>query len=114
MPAEMLWNAESLTTGPIWVAVVGRVADDERVRARFGQRTEEPVGDAVGDDQSRSGGALLAGGAKRAEHHLLERQVDVGVVEDDSGVLAAHLGLHRYPARRRRPPRCAVRCRWIR
>jgi hypothetical protein len=41
----------------------------------------------------------LASGAKRSQHHLLQRQVDVGVVEDDTGVLAAHFGLNRYPAR---------------
>ena len=35
MPAGMLCNAASLTTGPICGRVVGGVTDDQRVRARF-------------------------------------------------------------------------------
>ena len=37
---------------------------------------------------------------RNAQHHLLQREVEVGIVENDGGVLAAHLGLAPGPARR--------------
>ena len=43
------------------------------------------VGDTVGEDQSRCGGALLAGAAAGSQHHLLDGEVEVSVVENGKG-----------------------------
>ena len=42
-------------------------------------------------DQTAGGGAALPRGAEGAPEHALERQVLIGVVHHDHGVLAAHL-----------------------
>ena len=54
------------------------------------------------DDQSGRRGAALAGGTEGTPEHTLKREVEVGIVHDDLGVLATHLErepLVRPPAR---------------
>ena len=42
-------------------------------------------------DQAAGGGAALPGGAKASPHGAVDCQVDVGVFQNNDGVLAAHL-----------------------
>ena len=56
----------------------------------------EGVQHALLDDHAAGSGAALAAGAEGAPHSALDRQVDVGVAEDDDGVLAAHLQVHAF------------------
>ncbi len=42
------------------------------------------------NDDAAGGGAALAGGAEGSPERAVEGEVEVGVVEDDHGVLAAH------------------------
>ena len=58
------------------------------------QAGDEGVVDAVEDDHPRAGRALLAGVAEGALEDADDRLVEVGVVVDDDGVLAPHLGDH--------------------
>ena len=69
------------------------VADAER-RGRRGQGRGEAVGDALLDDHPAGGRAALAGESEAAHHHQPHGQFEVGVVEDDDGILATHLQLH--------------------
>ena len=48
-------------------------------------------GDLLVQDDAAGGGAALAGGAEGSPERAVEGEVEVGVVEDDHGVLAAHL-----------------------
>ena len=43
----------------------------------------------------------MTAGTERSQHYLLDREVEIGIVEDHGGVLAAHLALRRHPAGRR-------------
>jgi hypothetical protein len=45
---------------------------------------------AILHDETARRGAALSGGAERAPEHAVERQIQVGVVEHDHGILAAH------------------------
>src|SRR5512134_97769 len=61
---------------------------------RFGglrHHPDELVVDLPVHDQPAGGGAALSGGAEGAPQDAVERQVQVGVVHHDHGVLAAHL-----------------------
>ena len=57
-------------------------------------RVDEAVVDAVGHDQARGRRAALAGGEEGAVDGAFDRDLQVGVVEHDQRVLAAHLELH--------------------
>src|SRR3990172_7959865 len=70
--------------------LVEAAAEAQRAGARD-ELPREAVQDAVVDDHAAGGGAALAAGAEGAPDGALDREVDVGVVEDDDGVLAAHL-----------------------
>ena len=70
-----------------------RVVDDEALQA-LGQRLDEAVVDAGLHDQARGRGAALAGGEEGAVDGAFDRDLQVGVVEHDERVLAAHLELH--------------------
>ena len=54
---------------------------------------DESVVDALRHDQPRRGRAALAGGEERAVDGAFDRDLQVGVVEHDQRVLAAHLEL---------------------
>ncbi len=49
------------------------------------------VGDSLLQQDAAGGGAALAGGAEGAPQRAVEGEFEVGVVEDDLRVLAAHL-----------------------
>ena len=68
-------------------------------RELVGQRRDEAVVDAGGHDEPRRRRAALAGREERALHRARSTAVgEVGVVEHDERVLAAHLELHlRHP-----------------
>ena len=74
-------------------ALVEAVAHLEGLGA-LGEHLDELVVDAPLDEAAARGGAALAGGAEGAPEHALDGQVEVGVVHDDDGVLAAHLQAH--------------------
>jgi hypothetical protein len=44
------------------------------------------------DEHAAAGGALLPAEPERAAHHAVGGLVEVGLLRDDRGVLAAHLG----------------------
>ena len=71
---------------------VGR--SDGQAAGGFDEARDEGVVRSVEDDRPRARGALLAGVAEGGGHGLEHRLVEVGVVVDDDGVLAAHLGDH--------------------
>ena len=77
----------------------------------LGERRDEAVVDAFGDDQPRRGGAALAGGEEGAVDGAVDRDVEVGVVEHDERVLAAHLELELAHVLDARPRPRACRCR---
>ena len=52
---------------------------------------EELVVDLLVDDRDAERGAPLTGGAETAEQRALDGEVEVGVGQDDQGVLAAEL-----------------------
>ena len=79
---------------------IERVADPQRPRL-LGQRFDEAVVNAFGDDDPRRRRAALAGGEECAVDGARDRAVEVGVVEHDERVLAAHLELHARLALRR-------------
>ena len=87
-----------------------RVVDAQR-RELVGHRRDEAVVDAVGDDEARRRRAALAGREERALHGDVHRGRQVGVVEHDQRVLAAHLELHLRHARDAPWPRSRGRCR---
>ena len=49
------------------------------------------VGDSLLQQDAAGGGAALAGGSEGSPERAVEREFEVGVVEDDLRVLAAHL-----------------------
>ena len=59
--------------------------------AALTRRRLQVLVDPVLRDHARGGGAALAGGAERRPDDPLDREVEVGVVEDDDRVLAAEL-----------------------
>ena len=69
---------------------VEAIADLELLDAIEQQLGERPAHGVVHDDSARSR-APLAAGAKRAPHDAIDREREVGVVEHDNRVLAAHL-----------------------
>ncbi len=69
------------------------VADPER-RGGLREGRGEAVGDAVLDDDPAGRRAALAGEREAAHHRQPHGQVEIGVVEDDGRVLAAHLELN--------------------
>ncbi len=81
------------TTGPMSVPCVS--ASSTWSAASFClTRIDEAVVDALGDDQARRRRAALPGREVRALHRAVHRRREVGVVEDDQRILAAHLELH--------------------
>ena len=60
-------------------------------RARSRQAVDELGLHGAVRDHAAGGGAALAGGAERAPEDAFDGQVEIGVVHDDDGVLAAHL-----------------------
>ena len=64
------------------------------------QPRDEAVVDARGHDEPARGGAALARREVGALQRAVDRDLEVGVVEDDQRVLAAHLELHANPALR--------------
>ncbi|MNU75126.1 hypothetical protein D3C71_646470 [compost metagenome] len=72
---------------------VERVADAKR-RDLLGQQGDEAVVDAVLHDQAARRGAALSGGEEAAVQGDGHRPLQVGVVQHDQRVLAAHLQLH--------------------
>ncbi|VVN46230.1 hypothetical protein PS659_05852 [Pseudomonas fluorescens] len=77
------------------------MADLDRLHA-LGHGFDELVVDPGGDDEAAGSGATLASGVERALYRQLDRLLEVGVVENDLRVLAAHfqldLGLPRHAA----------------
>ena len=71
------------------------------VREPLGQRRDEAVVDALGDDQARGRGAALPGREIRALHRDVHRGRQVGVVQHHERVLAPHLELELRHARDR-------------
>ena len=69
-----------------------RVVDDDALQPLDAGR-DESVMDALGDDQARGGGAALAGREEGAVDGAFDRRLEVGVVEHDHRVLAAHFEL---------------------
>ncbi len=69
------------------------MANLDRLHA-LGHGLDELVVDAGGDDQATRGRAALAGGVERTLHRQFDGLLEVGVVEDDLRVLAAHFQLH--------------------
>ena len=59
----------------------------------LGQRGDESVVDALADDQPRRRGAALAGREERAVDRAIDRHGQVGIVQDDQRILAAHFEL---------------------
>src|SRR5690606_11351132 len=70
-------------------AGLAAVAELERLGA-VDEHLEERVVDAVLQDEAAGGRAALPRGAEGAPEHAVEREVELGVVEDDLRVLAAH------------------------
>ena len=66
------------------------VSDPQLARA-LDQRFRQPGRDGGRGDGARCRGAPLAGAAEGALHDPFDRQIEVGVVEDDHRVLASHL-----------------------
>ena len=73
---------------------------DARTEAEFGgaghQALDQPVVDRRVDDQAAGGRAALAGGAEGAPERAFDGQVEIGVVHDDFGVLAAAFQRHPF------------------
>ena len=98
-------------TGPIWTPLSRTVADLQRFY-RVDERGDELVVDAVFDNDAARGGAFLS----RREHRRVDGAADglleIGVGENDGGVLAAHFELNaQSPRRRLRMQRPADRAR---
>ena len=60
----------------------------------LGHGVDEAVVDALGHDQARGGRAALAGREEGAVDGAFDRDLEIGVVEHDQRILAAHLELH--------------------
>ena len=88
----------SSTTGPMSVPFL-RASSTFSVFMLLGHRSDEAVVDAFGDDQARGRRAALAGGEEAAVQRRVHRDVQVGVVEHDHRILAAHLQLELGHAR---------------
>ncbi|MCY1172772.1 hypothetical protein D9M73_129160 [compost metagenome] len=73
-------------------ALLQGMTDLQLTHARH-QRFDETVMDAVADDQSRRGRALLPGAEEGAVQRAFHGDVEVGVIEHHQGVLAAHFQL---------------------
>ena len=72
------------------VAVVAAGADGDARRAGV-EALDQGVGDGLLDQELGGGGADLAGIAEGAVGQVLDQPVEVGVGEDQDGVLAAEL-----------------------
>ena len=81
----------SWMSGPTSVPAFAAVAELQRLARASTSLRHELVVDPVLQDQAARGRAALAGGAERAPEHAVEREVEVGVVQHDLRVLAAHL-----------------------
>ena len=90
MASSMVATAPASTSGPMRVSSSSgspmRVLRVERQEPR-----DEGLVDGLVDDDPAGGGAALAGGADGAEVDGLEGDVQVGLVADDDGVVAAQL-----------------------
>ena len=75
------------------------VADDERVSA-VDEVRHELVVDQPLDDDATGGRALLAGGEERTASDHLGGSLDVGIGQDDGGVLSAQFHLTALPGGR--------------
>ena len=60
----------------------------------FGECRDEAVVDALGHDQARGGRAALTGGEERAIRGAFHGNPEIGIVEHDKRILAAHFELH--------------------
>ena len=81
------------------VRVVGQ-ADRRRAAGVVGQGGDELVVDALGHQHAGRGRAVLAGVEVARDRDALHRGLDVGVVEDDDGRLAAELEVDALHVRR--------------
>src|SRR5690348_14564718 len=73
-------------------AGIEAIADCELLGA-INQLRDEGVRDFFFDDNSAGGGAALAGGCEGAEENGFDREWQIGVGENDDGILAAHFAL---------------------
>ena len=89
---EVLLELAGIDHRPDLGVLGNRVADLE-VADPLGQRRDELVVDALGDDQARGRRAALAGRIEGALRRGLDRHLEVGVIEHDGRVLAAHFEL---------------------
>jgi hypothetical protein len=89
------------TSAPMSIALSSGVADAQRLHARAQLATKRRRRSAPAQ-QARAGAADLALVEPDRVDHALDGAVEVGVVEDDEGALAAEL--ERGPCRCRRSP----------
>ena len=78
-------------------ALLHAIADLE-LPGTLHQRGHETIVDGLLDDHAAGGGALLPGGEEGGVDTLLDGGVEVGVGENDGGVLPAHLQLNAQAA----------------
>ena len=57
----------------------------------LGETAHQLVGDSAVDEEPAKTGASLAGGADRREQGAPDREIDVGVIHHDHGVVATEL-----------------------
>jgi hypothetical protein len=69
-----------------------RIVDYERLHP-FGQSGDESIVDAFGNDEPRRRRAALAGREERAVGRAFDGDGEVGIVEHDEWILAAHFEL---------------------
>ena len=77
-------------SGPTSV-LPARPSPSRSASAASDQAAQEAVVHLPVQDETTGGGAPLTGRAERAPEHAFEREVEIGVVHHDHGVLAAHL-----------------------
>ena len=89
--AATRWAASALTSGPITVCRVGRVAVPGATATLAANFCGELLGERLVDEDPVAGHADLAGVHEDGEGGGVDRVVHVGVVQHDHGVLAAQL-----------------------
>ncbi len=87
------FNLAGIHLRPHFNRLVQSVADLE-LFSPFDKPFREVLRNALLQQDAAGGGAALAGGAEGAPERAVEREIEIGVVEHDHGVLAAHLKRH--------------------
>ena len=103
-------NCGRVAIGPIWVVGLGRIAEPD-VAHEVDQLGDEAVVDRALHEQPRARLAALPRRREDPRDHPLDRLVEVGVVEDDVGRLAAELERDRLEMLRRELVDLAAGCR---